>query len=217
MEMGSELFNTITEHLMFNEKPSGYLNRLSDSAGLKQWPFSMLERLKDTEQSKIHHPEGNVWNHTMLVLDEAASVREDSSDPKAFMWAALLHDIGKPDTTKIKGEKITAYNHDRVGAGLAKEFLEAVTSEQAFIVTVCMLVKYHMHLLYILKDLPFSDKKGLIASVDINDIALLGCCDRLGRKDADRNKGMEEYRRFYSMLEIMEKNTENNSELIELH
>ncbi len=205
MEMGNESFNTITEHLMLNEKPSDYLNWLSNLESFKQWPFSMLGRLKDTEQSKIHHPEGNVWNHTMLVLDEAAAVRENSSDPKAFMWAALLHDIGKPDTTRIKGEKITAYNHDSVGADLAKEFLEAVTSEQDFIVKVCMLVKYHMHMLYILKDLPFSDKKGLISSVDMNDIALLGCCDRLGRTAADRNKVMEEYQRFYSILETMEK------------
>lgn len=205
MEMRNELFNTITEHLMFNEKPSDYLNRLFNSEDSKQWPFSMLRRLRDTEQSKIHHPEGNVWNHTMLVLDEAATVREHSSDPKAFMWAALLHDIGKPDTTRIKGEKITSYNHDRVGADLSKEFLEAVTSEQDFIVKVCLLVKYHMHMLYILKDLPFSDKKGLISSVDRNDIALLGYCDRLGRKAANRNQVMEEYRRFYSMLETMEK------------
>lgn len=205
MEMGSELFNTITEHLMLNEKPSDYLNWLSNLESFNQWPFTMLGRLKDTEQSKIHHPEGNVWNHTMLVLDEAAAVREKSSDPKAFMWAALLHDIGKPDTTRIKGEKITAYNHDSVGADLAKEFLEAVTSEQDFIVKVSMLVKYHMHMLYILKDLPFSDKKGLVSSVNMNDIALLGRCDRLGRKAADRNKVMEEYSRFHSILETMEK------------
>lgn len=205
MEIGSELFNITTGCLMFDENPSDYLNRLFNSEGFKQWPFSMLGRLKDTEQSKIHHPEGNVWNHTMLVLDEAAAVRGNSSDPKAFMWAALLHDIGKPDTTRIKKGKITAYNHDSVGADLSKEFLEAVTSEQDFIAKVCLLVKYHMHMLYILKDLPFSDKKGLISSVDINDIALLGYCDRLGRKGADRDKIMEEYRRFYSMLETMEK------------
>ena len=205
MKIGSELFNTITEHLMSNEKPSDYLNRLYHSEGFKQWPFSMLGRLKDTEQSKTHHPEGNVWNHTMLVLDEAAAVRENSSDPKAFMWAALLHDIGKPDTTRIKKGKITAYNHDKVGTDLSKEFLEAVTSEQDFIVKVCLLVKYHMHMLYILKDLPFSDKEGLISSVDINDIALLGYCDRLGRKGVNRNEVMEEYRRFYSMLETMKR------------
>ncbi|WMC92516.1 HDIG domain-containing metalloprotein [Kineothrix sp. MB12-C1] len=205
MKIENELFNTITEHLMFNEKPSDYLNQLFDSEDFKQWPFSMLRRLRDTEQSKIHHPEGNVWNHTMLVLDEAAAVRENSSDPKAFMWAVLLHDIGKPDTTRIKGEKITAYNHDNVGADLSKQFLEAVTSEQDFIIKVCLLVKYHMHMLYILKDLPFSDKEGLISSVDINDIALLGYCDRLGRKAVNRNEVMKEYRRFYSILETMAK------------
>lgn len=205
MQTRSELFNTITEHLVFDEKPSDYLNRLFDSEGFKQWPFAMLGRLKDTEQSKTHHPEGNVWNHTMLVLDEAATVRKNSSDPKAFMWAVLLHDIGKPDTTRIKKGKVTAYNHDSVGADLSKEFLEAVTSEQDFIVKVCLLVKYHMHILYILKNLPFSDKEGLISSVDIKDIALLGYCDRLGRKGAGRNEVMAEYRRFYSILKTMKK------------
>ncbi|HHV10156.1 MAG TPA: HDIG domain-containing protein [Clostridiales bacterium] len=205
MEIGSELFNTITEYLTFNEKPSDDLNQLFDSEAFKQWPFSMLRRLKETKQSKIHHPEGDVWNHTMLVLDEAAAVRKDSSDPRAFMWAALLHDIGKPDTTRIKGEKITAYNHDNVGADLSKEFLEAVTSEQDFIERVYLLVKYHMHMLYILKNLPFSDKKGLISSVDIKDIALLGLCDRLGRKAVNRDEVTEEYRRFYSLLETMGK------------
>ncbi len=208
METGNELFNAIAKHLMADEKPSDYLNQLFDAEGFKQWPFSMLRRLKETKQSKIHHPEGDVWNHTMLVLDEAAGVQKDSSDPRAFMWAALLHDIGKPDTTRIKGEKITAYNHDSVGAGLAKEFLGAFTSEQDFIAKVSLLIKYHMHMLYVLKNLPFSDKKGLISSVDINDIALLGLCDRLGRKAVNRDEVTEEYRRFYSLLEAMKKEHE---------
>lgn len=33
----------------------------------------MLYNLKETEQSKVHHPEGNVWNHVLLVVDEAAN------------------------------------------------------------------------------------------------------------------------------------------------
>lgn len=64
----------------------------------------MLHRLKGTEQSLLHHPEGDVWNHTLLVVDEAANVKNKSTDAAVFMWAALLHDIGKPDTTTKPGK-----------------------------------------------------------------------------------------------------------------
>lgn len=200
MESGSQLYSIITKHLMMDEKPSEYLNQIFDSEGFKQPPYSMLRRLKETKQSKIHHPEGNVWNHTVLVLDEAAKVRNESSNPKAFMWAALLHDIGKPDTTRIKGEKITAYNHDNVGATLSKEFLQEITSEQDLITEVYHLVKYHMHMLYILKKLPFGDAEKLILSVDIHDIALLGFCDRLGRTGVNRDEVKADYQEFYTIL-----------------
>ena len=205
MGIDSELYSTITKHLLIDEKPSDYLNQIFDSDDFKRPPYSMLRRLKETKQSKIHHPEGNVWNHTILVLDEAAKVRNESSNQKAFMWAALLHDIGKPDTTRIKGEKITAYNHDNVGADLSKQFLQAVTSEQDLITEVYHLVKYHMHMLYILKKLPFGDTDKLISNVDIHDIALLGYCDRLGRTGVNRDEVRENYQKFYSILENLKK------------
>jgi putative nucleotidyltransferase with HDIG domain len=205
MEIESELYSTITKHLMEDDKPSDYLNQIFDSEGFKQQPYLMLRRLKETKQSKIHHPEGNVWNHTILVLDEAAKVRNESSNPKAFMWAALLHDIGKPDTTRIKGEKITAYNHDNIGADLSKKFLQSVTSEQDLITEVYHLVKYHMHMLYILKKLPFGDTNRLISSVDIHDIALLGRCDRLGRTGVNREEIEADYQKFHSVLVSLKK------------
>jgi putative nucleotidyltransferase with HDIG domain len=207
MKMDTELFNTITKHLMLDEKPSDYLNQIFDSEEFKQQPYSMLRRLKETKQSKLHHPEGNVWNHTILVLDEAAKVRNESSNPKAFLWAALLHDIGKPDTTRIKGEKVTAYNHDNIGAELTKKFLQAVTDDQDLIMEVYHLVKYHMHMLYILKKLPFGDYDGLISSVDIHDIALLGFCDRLGRTGVNRDEVREDYQKFLTILEDSKKET----------
>lgn len=205
METSSELYSILTTHLLEDQIPSEYLRRCIDTEEFRQQPYLLLKRLKETKQSKIHHPEGNAWNHTLLVVDEAAKVRSESSNPKAFMWAALLHDIGKPDTTRIKGEKITSYNHDNVGADLAKKFLQAITSEQELITEVYHLVKYHMHMLYVLKKLPFGDIKGLIAQVNIHDIALLGLCDRLGRTAADREAVNEEYQRFYSILENRKK------------
>ncbi|NLP34949.1 MAG: HDIG domain-containing protein [Clostridiales bacterium] len=196
------LFDSITEHLLMDEVPSQYLNQLSNEPVFKEYPFNLLLKLKQTEQSKKHHPEGNVWNHTMLVVDEAAKVREQCSDKKAFMWAALLHDIGKASTTRIRKGRITSYDHDKVGADLTEKFLQVFIKDDDFIDTVRALVRYHMHMLYILKKLPFADIKNLLKEVDINEMALLSLCDRLGRTGADIAEEEANYERYLKELEL---------------
>jgi putative nucleotidyltransferase with HDIG domain len=175
------MFQEIGIHLLEDEHPSIYLNELSSNILFQQYPFSMIKRLEKAEQSPIHHPEGSAWNHTMLVVDEAANKKSKSKNPTIFMWAALLHDIGKPDTTRNRKGKITSYEHDSVGAVLAKEFLEYFSCNTEFTLQVVNLVRYHMHILYVLKDLPFGNIKEMKNRVDIHELALLGFCDRLGR------------------------------------
>ena len=143
----------------------------------------MLLALKKTQQSQVYHPEGNVWNHTMMVLDYAAKVKPQSKDPDALLWAALLHDIGKPATTKIRKGKITAYNHEKTGAVLAAEFLSELTQNQLFIEGVVSLIKYHMQILYVVKGLPFADISATKEHADIFEVALLGFCDRMGARE----------------------------------
>lgn len=191
-----ELYLQIQDHLLNDEKPSHYLNTVSEQPVFHEQPFSMLIRLKDAEQSPKHHPEGNVWNHTMLVVDMAAEVKEKSRNRNAFLWAALLHDIGKPDTTRVRKGKITSYNHEKVGAELAGQFLTEFTSDRDFIQSVTSLVRWHMQLLFVTNDLPFSDIKSMVEQVDLNEIALLGFCDRMGRLGADRVKEEENIRVF---------------------
>jgi putative nucleotidyltransferase with HDIG domain len=168
-----------------------------------EYPFKMLQMLKKTEQSVKYHPEGNVWNHTLLVLDEAAKVRDQSKDPKALMWAALLHDIGKPGNTRMRKGKITSYDHDKEGAKLCVDFLHAMTEDEDFIQKVADLVRYHMHMLYVLKKLPYSDVENMLQKVDIHEIALLCRCDRLGRTGADIELEDAEYREFLKNLKQM--------------
>ncbi len=122
----------------------------------------------------------------MLVLDRAAARREYSTCPRAFMWAALLHDIGKPDTTRKRRGRITAYDHDKVGAALARALLAQVAHEIDFLETVVGLVRYHMQPLYVVKGLPFQDIEGMKANTSVAEVALLSYCDRLGRGSADR-------------------------------
>jgi len=175
------LFYEINNHLLLNDMPSKFFNSIIDTKIFKEYPFNLLYKLRDTEQSSKHHPEGNVWNHTMLVVDYAAKKKRKSKNEKVFMWAALLHDLGKPDTTRNRKGKITSYDHEKVGAVLTENFLREFTNDDKFIKSVSILVKYHMQILHVVKSLPFADIHSMKAEADIKEVALLGFCDRLGR------------------------------------
>ncbi len=177
------LFNEINKHLLEDEKPSVYLEALRRSGAWRPTAFAILEELSRTPQSARHHPEGDVWRHTLMVVDQAARHKARSSQPQAFMWAALLHDIGKPATTEWAGGKCRAYDHDKAGAKLAEEILTAggLALPPEFIASVRTLVRFHMHILYVVKDMPYGDLAALREQADIDDVALLGLCDRLGR------------------------------------
>lgn len=225
MAMKNIIIREFNYHLMKDKKPSLYFNE-KEKEGLfnSGFPLTLLVTLKKTEQNPVYHPEGNCWNHTMQVIDNAASRREESSEPEVLMWSALLHDIGKPSTTRIKRGRIVAYDHDRVGEKLAVEFLEFFNIENKsqqlqnkvlskrlispapepgnvcpflqetgdifdhdlklkweFIKKVSKMVRWHMQMLMVIKDFPFADVETMKKEVDLNEIALLAMCDRLGR------------------------------------
>ena len=87
-----ELHFELNGHLLQDEEPSQYLNSICDKPVFQQYPFDMLVKLRQTKQSAKYHPEGSAWNHTMLVVDEAAKQKVRSNNPNTFMWAALLHE-----------------------------------------------------------------------------------------------------------------------------
>lgn len=187
-----DMFNEIDKHILEDKKPSEYILEISKEQLFNEVPFNMLKNLKDTMQSPKYHPEGSVWNHTMLVLDKAAEMKEKSKNKRAFMWAALLHDLGKAPTTKIRKGKITSYNHDNVGEEMAREFLKQFHQDESFIYKVCKLVRWHMQPLFILKELPFAEPQNMLKEVDIDEIALLFLCDRLGRGGDNEEREIEE-------------------------
>lgn len=196
MEAKQKQFEKMERHLTGDNRPSEYFKNLEETGALLEHPFSMLLHLKDANQSPEHHPEGNVWNHTMLVIDEAAKVKEKSSDARMFMWAALLHDLGKPGTTKVRKGRITSYDHEKLGAKLAFEFLSPFLDDRKLIEKVCALVRWHMQILFVVKDLPFADIRAMKSQTSIDDVALLGLCDRLGRLNPDREKEEENVKIF---------------------
>jgi tRNA nucleotidyltransferase (CCA-adding enzyme) len=196
-----KIFEEFEKHLMEDEKPSMYFEKIINNQGVfSEYPFTLLRALVETEQSPQHHPEGNVWKHTMLVVDNAAKVKGLSENPRAFMWGALLHDLGKAPTTKIRKGKITSYDHDKVGAELCRKFLAEFTDEEEFIKQVTALVRWHMQTLFVIKNLPFGDVKAMSLEISIKEIALLSQCDRLGRGEINESKIKEEKENIKSFI-----------------
>lgn len=180
-----KLFEEMQVHLLKDDAPSVYFNRISGLDIFNEYPFSMLSRLKEVPQSPKHHPEGNVWNHTMLVIDKAAQKRKKSRSPVAFMWAALLHDIGKAETTNEENGRITAYDHDKAGARKAADFLAEFMEDEELIRRITALIRWHMQILFVVRSMRFADIKSMGEETDIEEVALLGYCDRMGRRGAD--------------------------------
>ena len=182
-----DIFLKIEKHLLYDDRPSIYLEELLKVNILDKYPFSMIKDLQHVDQNPKFHPEGNVFIHTMMVVDEGAKNREKSSNKRAFMWALLLHDIGKKPTTKIIKGRLTSYDHDIIGADMTKEFLTYFDEGKAFIDEVKALVRWHMQSLFVTKNLKFQNIGDMLEEVNINEIVLVSLSDRLGRGNLDYN------------------------------
>jgi len=127
--------------------PSLGIEVLRQVGVLERW-YPELQKLWSTPQNTDHHPEGDVGTHTLMVTDAAAEIGRAARLPEAelleLQYAALLHDIGKPDTTKEVEGVIHAYGHEAAGAKPAEEFLEKLGMSAVSIDRISKLVVYHM-------------------------------------------------------------------------
>jgi len=201
-----QTFIEIDAHLMNDKKPSSYINELSQTGLFEEkYPFTLLGELRKVPQSPKYHPEGSVWNHTMLVLDNAGERKQLSQNPKVLMWSALLHDLGKTSATKIMKGRITSYDHDKLGERLSAKFLKELTVDDEFINLVSKMVRWHMQILFVTKGLPFADIQRMASEVSIEEVALLGLCDRLGRGNMTIDKKLVEEKSILTFLEKCQK------------
>ena len=125
------------------EKPSVFFRVLRDADRLDEW-FPEVKALIGVEQNPAHHAEGDVFTHTMMVLDEAAKYRESTADPFGFMLAALCHDFGKTVCTEVIDGKICSRKHEVLGLPLVERFLRRITNESKRISYVLNLTENHM-------------------------------------------------------------------------
>ena len=156
--------------------------------------FSELQALINCIQEPEYHPEGDVWVHTMMALDEMARILKgekikDEYKKLYLFYATLCHDFGKPFCTKEINGKITSHKHENLGIEPTISFLSKLTNEKKFIEIVCSLVKNHLAPFQLYKtESSLKAVKRLSLKVNIEDLCLVCLADCLGRTIQDKEK-----------------------------
>jgi poly(A) polymerase len=112
---------------------------LLDATGLLKEVLPEIAAMKGVEQSPQHHPEGDVFVHTLLLLDKLPT-----GVSKTLAWGALLHDVGKPPTFRIAPDRIRFDGHVHVGAKMAAEILRRLRFSNYETGQILALVDNHM-------------------------------------------------------------------------
>lgn len=137
---------------------SGHPERLlmAKQLGITAIVLPEFDRMLATPQNHPHHSY-DVGMHSLKVVEEMRSLAKEEKverkDLSVLMWAALLHDVGKPECLSVDEEGITHfYNHPIAGKELARKILRRLRFDNYTTDYVCHLILYH--------DVVFSKKKG---------------------------------------------------------
>lgn len=149
--------------------------------------FPELAALVGVPQEPEWHPEGDVWTHTMMVVDQAARLRSGCAtegDALALMFGALCHDLGKPSTTVYKDGRWRSPAHEGRGDKPTRAFLARLTNETGLVEEVTGYVREHLKpsQLHKVRDtLRPAAIRRLALRVDIEKLVRLARADHLGR------------------------------------
>jgi tRNA nucleotidyltransferase (CCA-adding enzyme) len=88
--------------------------------------LSEMRPLVGCEQEPEWHPEGDVWTHTLMVIDEARAANDDLARPQRItvMLGAVCHDLGKPPTTARVDGRIRSLDHEQAGVEPTESLLD---------------------------------------------------------------------------------------------
>lgn len=188
------IFEEMKKALLKAEKPSVFFEVLKDMDSLDVW-FSEISALIGVEQNKKHHNEGDAWNHTMMVLDEAAKRRNNTENSFLFMLSALCHDFGKAICTQEIDGVIRSLGHETEGLQLVEKFLKRITTDKKLIRYVLNMTRLHMR-----PNMLYAQKAGIKATNKLFDEAISPCdlihlamADNLGKLPREANEETEKF------------------------
>ena len=112
---------------------------LLDESGLLNEVLPEITTMKGVEQPPEFHPEGDVFVHTLLLLENLPD-----PCPPTLAWGALLHDVGKPATFRVAPDRIRFDGHVDVGVKIAEEICGRLRFSNHDAEQVLALVENHM-------------------------------------------------------------------------
>jgi len=111
------------------------------------------DRMRGVTQSPRFHPEGDVWQHTMIMLDIYSQERCSDAD-STLAWAVLLHDVGKPATQTEDANGIHFYGHVEQGRLLADDVMKRLRFPRMQRENILDLISQHMNFMNVRKMRP---------------------------------------------------------------
>src|ERR1022692_4195979 len=112
---------------------------LLDETGLLAEVLPEVARMKGVEQPPQFHPEGDVWVHTLLLLEQL-----QPGSPLTLAWGALLHDVGKPPTFRVAPDRIRFDGHVEIGAAIGAEICRRLRFSNDDTQQILALIQNHM-------------------------------------------------------------------------
>ena len=117
---------------------------LLDQSGLLHEVLPEIEAMKGVEQPPQFHPEGDVFVHTLFLLDKLPH-----PCPVTLAWGALLHDVGKPATFRVAPDRIRFDGHVDVGFKIAEDICRRLRFSNDDTEQILALVKSHMRFAHV--------------------------------------------------------------------
>jgi poly(A) polymerase len=117
---------------------------LLDETGLLREVLLEISAMKGVQQPPEFHPEGDVFVHTLLLLEELPHPCSPT-----LAWGALLHDVGKPSTFRVAPDRIRFDNHVDVGVKMAEEICRRLRFSNDVAEQVLALVANHMRFAHV--------------------------------------------------------------------
>jgi tRNA nucleotidyltransferase (CCA-adding enzyme) len=183
------IWGEVEKLLLLARRPSIGL-QLALDLGVIDRLFPELKALVGCEQEPEWHPEGDVWVHTLMVLDQARARTDDlpHAQQVTVMLGAVCHDLGKPPTTAYVDGRIRSMDHEQAGVAPATRMLDALNIHtiDGFDVRhhVLGIVAHHLKPLSFYKSVtPVGDGafRRLAQKVDLELLARVAISDCLGR------------------------------------
>jgi poly(A) polymerase len=112
---------------------------LLDETGLLQQVLPEIVKMKGVQQPPQFHPEGDVFIHTLMVIEQLAA-----GTPCTLAWGALLHDVGKPPTFRVAPDRIRFDGHVEVGIAIGAEICRRFRFSNEDTRQILALIENHM-------------------------------------------------------------------------